>query len=237
MTRRLRALVALALLAAVIAGRAAGDGYTVIRIDTTEQDLRLAWRDEAGVPFRRFDALAHALRTRGERLVFGMNAGMYEADAAPVGPLVIDGVTLHPLNRAHGSGNFFLEPNGVFLVSAAGPRVVAAADYAGVASGVRIATQSGPLLLQAGRIHPAFRPGSSSRLIRNGVCASGSSAIFVISERPVNFHEFASYFRDALHCRDALYLDGVVSSLYASDLGRDDRRAELGPLFAVVARP
>ena len=237
MTRRLRALAAFVLLLASCAGRAAGDAYTVIRIDTRSRDLRLAWRDAAGVPFRRFDALADALRARGERLVFGMNAGMYEADAAPVGLLVIDGVTLHPLNRAHGSGNFFLEPNGVFLVSPAGPRVVAAADYAAVASGVRLATQSGPLLLHGGRIHPAFDPASSSRLIRNGVCASGSTAIFVISERPVNFHEFATYFRDALHCRDALYLDGVVSSLYAGELGRDDRRAELGPLFAVVARP
>lgn len=31
----------------------------------------------------------------------------------------------------------------------------------------------------------------------------------------------------------ALFLDGVVSSLYSPGLGRDDERADLGPMFAV----
>ena len=82
-------------------------------------------------------------------------------------------------------------------------------------------------------MHPAFKPGSTSRLIRNGVCVSGTTVLFVISNRPVNFHEFAVFFRDGLHCRDALYLDGVVSSLYSARLGRDDERADLGPMFVV----
>lgn len=58
--------------------------------------------------------------------------------------------------------------------------------------------------------------------------------MFVITEKQVNFYEFATYFRDQLHCQDALYLDGVISSLYAPSLQRDDRRAALGPMFGVV---
>jgi len=50
----------------------------------------------------------------------------------------------------------------------------------------------------------------------------------------VTFHEFAQFFRDTLGCRDALYLDGSVSSLYAPQLGRADRRAKLGPMFGVT---
>jgi uncharacterized protein YigE (DUF2233 family) len=56
----------------------------------------------------------------------------------------------------------------------------------------------------------------------------------VISEQPITFYEFAVFFRDELHCPDALYLDGVVSSLYSSKLQRNDSKADLGPIIGVV---
>ena len=43
-----------------------------------------------------------------------------------------------------------------------------------------------------------------------------------------------SYFRDVLHCQDALYLDGAVSSLYSPGLDRNDRWTDLGPLIGAV---
>jgi len=230
-----RPLLALLLLIASVASRAEGDGlYTVVKVDTATQKLRLVWQDDKGRPLRRLDRLAAWLKPQGRTLAFGMNAGMYHADGSPVGLLVIDGRELSPLNLADGQGNFFLKPNGVFLIDAAGPRVVDASDYAAAHDGVILATQSGPLLLKNGQIHPALRPTSASRYIRNGVCAIGATVFFVISERPVTFHEFASFFRDELRCQDALYLDGAVSSLYAHGLGREDHWHELGPLFAVV---
>jgi uncharacterized protein YigE (DUF2233 family) len=226
-----RLLLALALLA-LNSGAKADASYTVVRVEA--EKLRLYWQDDAGKPLRRLDRLAAWLKGQGKALAFGMNAGMYHADASPVGLLVIDGRELAPLNLADGRGNFFLKPNGVFLVDAKGPRVVDAVDYAASRDGVKLATQSGPLLLKHGQIHPALGPNSASRYVRNGVCALGSQAVFVISEKPVTLHEFASYFRDALRCQDALYLDGAVSSLYSPGLGRHDRWSELGPLLAVV---
>ena len=86
-----------------------------------------------------------------------------------------------------------------------------------------------------GKLHPAFKANSESRLLRNGVgVPSPDIALFVISEAPVNFHELAVLFRDKLHCPDALFLDGTVSSLYAPALKRCDFRAELGPVFGVT---
>lgn len=82
--------------------------------------------------------------------------------------------------------------------------------------------------------HPALDAASTSRLTRNGVGISKNTILFVISEQPVNFYEFAVFFRDELHCQDALYLDGVVSSLYSVKLKRNDSRADLGPIIAVV---
>jgi len=130
--------------------------------------------------------------------------------------------------------HFFLKPNGVFLVSGTRPRVVESSEYPALSKGVRLATQSGPLLLRRGRVHPALIPNSDSRKIRNGVGVSGHTAIFVISEDPVNFYEFALYFRDVLHCRDALYLDGTVSALHSLALRRTDFVRELGPILGVV---
>lgn len=230
-----RRLLALALVFAGLAARAEGDGrFTVVRVDLATQKLHLFWQDDKGRPLRRLDKLSAWLKTQGKTLAFGMNAGMYHADASPVGLLVIDGRELAPLNLSGGEGNFFLKPNGVFLLTSQGARVVDAMDYPALREGVLFATQSGPLLLKDGQIHPALSANSASRYIRNGVCVNGSQALFVITERPVTLHEFASFFRDELHCREALYLDGAVSSLYAPRLGRNDHRSALGPLFGVV---
>lgn len=228
-----RAFAAL-VLAGLAAAAQANDLYTVVRVDLATQQLGLFWRDDQGQPLRRLDRLAAWLKGQGRTLTFGMNAGMYHADGGPVGLLVIDGRELAPLNLDDGQGNFFLKPNGVFLVGAGGARVVDAVDYVAASDGVRLATQSGPLLLKDGQIHPAFRASSASRYVRNGVCAAGRQVTFVISTRPVTFHEFASFLRDELQCRDALYLDGAVSSLYSPALGRNDRWHALGPLLGVT---
>jgi uncharacterized protein YigE (DUF2233 family) len=213
---------------------AVDEPFTLVRVDVTVEDLRIYWRDESGRPIRRFDRLSSLLATQRKRLMFGMNAGMYHADSAPVGLLILAGKRVAPLNLSEGTGNFFIKPNGVFLMSKGRVQVVDATDYEKFADGVLYATQSGPMLLKQGKINPAFGVSSTSRLIRNGVCAQGSTALFVISEKPVNFYEFATYFRDELRCSDALYLDGVVSSLHSQRQGRSDFRAELGPIFGIA---
>lgn len=208
--------------------------FTVTTIDTARQDLELFLNDDAGQPFNSFSRLAAWLQARSKRLGFAVNAGMYHADFAPVGLLVQDGKQVAPLNLDDGIGNFFLKPNGVFLVTRSGPKVVESSEYPLLGKGARLATQSGPLLLRNGVIHPAFNPASASRHIRNGVGVVGNKAIFVISNHPVTFHEFAVFFRDNLKCRDALYLDGSVSSLYSRELGRSDAAAKLGPILGVA---
>ena len=96
-------------------------------------------------------------------------------------------------------------------------------------------TQSGPLLLIKGQVHPVFREKSSNRLIRNEVGAKGDGWVWVaISQEPLSFHENAMLFRDELCCPDALFLDGVVSRLHAPGLGRNGGEAALGPLLAVT---
>lgn len=207
---------------------------TVVSVDTRKETLALFLDDKRGKPFGRFSTLAAFLAHRKQTLSFAMNAGMYHPDRRPVGLFVADGREHVPLNLASGRGNFFLKPNGVFAMTDSGPIVVESSEYPALAPNVRLATQSGPMLVHDGSINPRFSRNSTSRLIRNGVCARGAVVYFAISDAPVTFYEFARYFQGRLKCRNALYLDGTVSSLYSVELRRNDARAVLGPIIGVV---
>ncbi len=213
-----------------------GKRHTVCTVDPARERLDLFLKDDKGALLHTFGAVDLWLRSRGQRLVWGMNAGMFHANSEPVGLFVVDGREVAPLNTAKAEGNFFLKPNGVFAVTDAGALVIEASLWPAVAGKVRLATQSGPMLVIDGALHPAFRAGSDSRLYRNGVGISPDrKVLFVISNEPVNFHEFATLFRDALRCRNALFLDGTLSSLHAPELQRSDNKFPLGPILGVTA--
>jgi uncharacterized protein YigE (DUF2233 family) len=211
--------------------------FTTCNVDLSHEQLRLFWRDGAGQPYRQFSTLKDALQKQGSKLQFAVNAGMYRPDFSPVGLFIADGQELVPLNRHVGSGNFSQQPNGVFLVEGNAARVMVTEDYGQEKPKATFATQSGPMLVHAGEITTSevMNPKSQWRKIRNGVCAPTPNQVaFVISDEPVTFYEFAGYFRDHLHCREALYLDGTISSIYAPQLGREDRWSDMGPMLGVV---
>jgi uncharacterized protein YigE (DUF2233 family) len=210
---------------------------TVCRVDLLHENLQLFWRDDSGRPYRQFSALRDALQSQGKKLVFAVNGGMYQPNFSPVGLFVADRRELVPLNRHTGSGNFSQQPNGVFLVDGNSARVITTEEYGREKPQPLLATQSGPMLVHDGEITTSavMSPNSQWRKIRNGVCApTPDAAVFVISEFPVSFYEFASYFRDHLHCHEALYLDGSISSLYAPRLGREDHGPDMGPIIGVT---
>lgn len=212
-----------------------GKSFTLCKVEVRKERLQLFLHDDSGQPFKRFESLSKWLDSKGKKLVFAMNAGMFDRNFQPVGLLISDGKQTSRLNTSTGDGNFFLKPNGVFVLSDSGARVIETSEYPLLRTPATLATQSGPLLLRDNKIHPAFKPDSKNRLIRNGVGVSDAgTVVFVISEDPVNFHEFASLFRDKLHCADALYLDGVISSLHSRELKRGDSRMDLGPILAIT---
>jgi uncharacterized protein YigE (DUF2233 family) len=214
-----------------------GKGFTVCRVGLATERLQLFLRDAAGKPLKGFANVDAMLAPQGQRLTFAMNGGMYKGDLSPVGLCVQDGREVTPLNLANAEGNFFLKPNGVFFITEHGAQVIESTEYPGLKVKPSLATQSGPMLLLHGRLHPVFREGSKNRLYRNGVgIVSPQVVVFAISDEPVNFHEFALLFRDALHCADALFLDGTVSSLHSPALLRSDKRMDLGPILGITVR-
>jgi len=160
-----------------------------------------------------------------------MNAGMFDEDGNAIGLLVEQGKELHRINRRAGGGNFGMLPNGVFLVKNDGSaEVVETGDFE-PSDDVMFASQSGPMLVIDGKLHPAFEPNGQSRHIRNGVgIAPDGTAMFVISEEPVSFGRFARLFRDGLKARNALYFDGAVSSLWDPGNARRDTGPPIGPM-------
>jgi len=214
-----------------------GGPVTLCRVNLARDKLQLFWQDATGQPYRRFGVLRDALAKQGKTLEFAMNGGMYRPDFSPVGLFVSDGRELVQLNRHRDSGNFSQQPNGVFLVDGQGARVLTTDEYWQQKPRPLLATQSGPMLVHEGAIttSPVMQANSQSRRIRNGVCApSPGEVVFVITEAAVTFYEFAGYFLERLHCGEALYLDGSISSVYAPQLGRADSWFDMGPIVGVI---
>lgn len=210
-----------------------GASYTACEVAAGE-DLRLFHSGPDGA-YGSFRNLDEALGAEGSALSFAMNAGMYHRDLAPVGLYVEDGVEVSKLVTRDGPGNFGLLPNGVFCIGE-GFRVVESRTYKAERPECRYATQSGPMLVIGGELHPKLLADSDSLYVRNGVGVSedGQRAVFVISNDEVNFHAFARLFRDELGLPNALYFDGNISRLYAPALDRHDGGFPMGPLVGTV---
>ncbi|HWT12504.1 MAG TPA: phosphodiester glycosidase family protein [Allosphingosinicella sp.] len=213
-----------------------GSGFTACRYDADEHELRLVLGEDSA-PLRSFAALEANLGDRAGQLLFAMNAGMYDEAGMPIGLYVEEGRERHTVSRRDGPGNFHLKPNGVFAAAADGSVAIVATPAWPAEPPPRWATQSGPMLILDGRLHPGIQPNGDSLYVRNGVgVADGRTAWFAISDEPVSFGRFARFFRDSLGCGNALYLDGAVSSLWDPGAGRRDGRDSLGPLVAVFRR-
>ena len=211
--------------------------FAVCNFAQRGEDIRVFLRDGSGETYGSFSSLRRALEKKGETLAFAMNAGMYHPDYRPVGLYIENGVEVAKVSTARGPGNFHLQPNGIFYISANGAGVMETRQYLRARPQVKFATQSGPMLVINGAIHPKFSTDSESHKVRNGVgvCAGGQ-VVFAISDSGVTFHEFARLFRDRYKCANALFLDGSISALYAPDLRRADGWRPMGPIVGVVVK-
>lgn len=212
-----------------------GQSYTACTFAPGEAEIALYNLDARGEPYRFLGSLAQDLKQQGKTLVFAMNAGMYDENQRPIGLYVENGQQMKKLNRRNGSGNFHLKPNGVFYVKDGKANVMETEAYAKAGIKPDFASQSGPMLVVNGRLHPKLSENGTSRKLRNGVGVDAKGTVtFLISENAVTFWEFATVFRDALNAENALFFDGSVSSLYAPGISRNDGFLPLGPMVGAV---
>lgn len=188
-----------------------------------------------GAPFRSLANLAGGRSPDAPLVAFAVNGGMFGDDGKPIGYYVENGNRQKELNRKDGPGNFHLKPNGVFFGTGGKWEIRTSDDfYSNVADRPNFGTQSGPMLVISGKLHPEIAENGPSAAIRNGVgIDEDGRAHFVISNAPLPFGVLARFYRDELKTRDALFLDGTVSSLWDPARDRLDLGAPLGPLIVV----
>lgn len=206
-----------------------GHSLLVVEIKNT-QDLSLVLNDPKQQAYLSFDAVIHAQACSVE---FMMNAGMFHADFSPVGLYIENGQIVKKLNTAtQGVGNFLIQPNGVLYWDEKRAGILTTEAYQKANLKPRYATQSGPMLVSAGNINPNFIVNSQSKKIRNAVGVLDETLWFVLSDDPVNFYDFADFFKTKLKVDQALYLDGgSVPSIYLKTAKILKQKRFLGPMI------
>lgn len=210
-----------------------GTTFTHCPADPETQTVAMRLKGQAETPLRSLTALA--LEPDSGSIAFAMNGGMYDEEGMPIGYYVEKGELLHDVSEADGPGNFHMKPNGIFFGTDGKWQVLTTEAFvSNEDTRPQFATQSGPMLLIDGKLHPDFAEDGESKNIRNAVGVDEDGrAHFVISDQPVSFGKLARFMRDILKTPNALYLDGNISALWDPGAGRIDTTTGLGPLIVV----
>lgn len=213
-----------------------GRGFVVYKVDPDKSEVRLFWRDSRNELYDNFVSYGQDIARNGELLVFATNGGMYQPDKSPQGLYIEKGKVLQKADtRKEGYGNFYMQPNGIFLITDKGePHVIRTQDLKGYERrGIRYATQSGPMLLTDGKMNSKFMKDSPNFHIRSGVGVNeDQELVFIISETRVRFYELAKAF-EKMGCKNALYLDGAISQTYLPEVERTQPGGGFGVMIGV----
>ncbi len=209
------------------------DAY-ILQLDTS--NIQFFWQTQARQKHHSIRDIALQLEENQQPLLFATNGGMFTPSYQPVGLYIEKGKVLQNINLKSEKGNFFMQPNGVFGISKNGTAHIFTSQQFNEnwEENLQYATQSGPMLLIEGKIHPKFGKNSVNKNIRSGVgIIDSKTLVFAISNEPVNFYDFASLFLEEFGCQNALYLDGVISEMYLPELGRFDSTGRFGIIIGV----
>jgi uncharacterized protein YigE (DUF2233 family) len=224
--------------------------YTVFIVDPTKFEIELFNFNETTNSFHDFNSIRNELTERQKKMLMVTNAGMYKPNRTPQGLYINNGIQSWGIDtvKHNGKGNFFdLPPNGIFTLDVNNYAQVITTDSfrtldSAVVPTIKLATQSGPMLLINNEMNSYFQKGSPNLNIRNGVGVNNNGeVIFIISNERVNFYEFAELYQ-FLGCSNALYLDGAISKMAVPTLNVSPNSSikdklpssnHLGPIIAV----
>ncbi len=160
--------------------------------DPVSDDLQFYWRNDTGKIIRSIENLKVYVESKNMKLRFATNGGMYDKQRNPLGLFIQNERLFKPLDTADGNGNFYMKPNGVFYITNDKKATVCKTEDFVSSRNIKYATQSGPMLVIDGQIHPQFRQGSQNVNIRNGVgILPDGKVLFAMSKKEINFYDFA----------------------------------------------
>lgn len=216
----------------------AGVAFAACEVDLRKDRLAMHWKSDTGAVYGSLRSLSDSLRERGKTLVCGSNGGIFDEAQKPLGLYIEHGMLMRRVNRRRsGHGNFYLQPNGVFVLYSDRGEIVTTEEYVAKPDdekrSILFANQSGPILLRDGVVNPLFTPGSANLTTRNAVCMRAPQTVVLVAALdPISFHGFAVALKNSFQCRSALYLDGSVSNFYPATRAQFAR--PLGILLAVT---
>ena len=213
----------------------AGARYEVFVVNYPAQNIQLFWKGANGAILRSLGNLKAFTASKGKKLLFAANAGMYTTENGPKGLYIENGKEVRRIDLKKGpKTNFYMQPNGVFYTTAQHAYITTSETF-NKKEKVLFATQSGPMLVVDGAVNSQFTKGSANANIRNGVGVDKEGRVyFVISDGLVNLYDFAMIFKDKLHCQQALFLDGGISRTYLPELKRMDLDGDFGVMVGVT---
>lgn len=211
------------------------ENFVIYEVNPKKQNVRLYWKNSNNEIIKSIDHLKKEAETSNEKLVFAMNGGMFEADNSPKGLYIDNFKILKSIDTLQGSGNFYLQPNGIFYITQNNqPNIIETKKFR-QNKAIRYATQSGPMLLMDGKINPIFQKDSKNMNIRNGVgILENGDVIFAMSKKEINFYSLAQLFKE-MGCKNALYLDGYVSRTYLPEKNWIQTDGNFGVMIGITA--
>lgn len=196
--------------------------------------IDIYWKDSIGNKFKYFYDLNNYLVSKHKEVLFMTNAGMYTETHNPLGLLIQDGKLKQKINlNSNPVGNFYKKPNGVFYITYDNKNAVCNSTSFNYTSNIRLATQSGPMLVIDGKVTSVYNQRSSS-IRRNGVgILPDGNVLFVLAIKEVTFKEFTDFFIK-YKCTNALNLDGGVSDAYCPSKNKLEGTGDFGPILVVT---
>jgi uncharacterized protein YigE (DUF2233 family) len=167
------------------------------------------------------------------------NAGMFEGNYKPLGLYIENSKELVALNcKDPNDENFYLMPNGVFFIDTSNHAYIKETgnfkkEYSKKMKSIKLATQSGPMLIIDNKYHKEFQEKSPNNKVRNGIGIINPSKIVICYSDNVNFYTFSHIFKEFFKCENALFLDGAISKMYIHDLKPNELGGEFGPILSV----
>ncbi|HUH73079.1 MAG TPA: phosphodiester glycosidase family protein [Chitinophagales bacterium] len=217
----------------------------ILNTNSEQHEINFHLKSNSGIHYESISNLYNTLNSDTTEVLMITNAGMYLQNLDPQGLLIENSTIVKKLNliKSNNNTNFYMFPNGVFALDTNLQAIIMETDSFSKnvpESQIKHATQSGPMLLIDGKIHPKFINGSKNLNIRSGVGISSenhSNILFIISNSEVNFYDFASVYKNLFNCDNALYLDGAISQMYLKEFDKDKIPAgHFGPLISVIRK-
>ncbi|MBA5628631.1 phosphodiester glycosidase family protein [Moheibacter sp. BDHS18] len=203
-------------------------------LNPKKEEINFYWKKSNGERIGSLGNFKKFIEGQNNTLLFAMNGGMFGQDFSPQGLYIENGKFLNSIDTLNGEGNFYLKPNGIFYINFDKKAFIVETEKFNHTENIQFATQSGPMLVINGKIHPEFRKGSKNFNIRNGVgITEDDKVIFAMSKNEINLYDFAEFFQKQ-GCKNALYLDGFVSRTYFPDEKWEQTDGDFGVIIGVI---